>query len=105
MHENAVGNETPPGVAVSTRSIFQLKYAPAPQGAREEVWSVMGVTQQFYKNEDWREVGFLLVYDLSMRDLLGGMVHIPMYYSRGFTLSCCLRQLSSGRFSIRSYGE
>jgi hypothetical protein len=27
------------------------------------------------------------------------------YYSRGFTLSCCLRQLSSGRFSIRSYDE
>ena len=28
----------------------------------------------------------------------------PRYYSRGFTLSCCLRELSSGRFSIRSYG-
>ena len=28
-----------------------------------------------------------------------------LYYSRGFTLSCCLCQLSSGRFSIRSYGE
>jgi hypothetical protein len=27
-----------------------------------------------------------------------------LYYSRGFTLSCCLRELSSGRFSIRSYG-
>ena len=27
------------------------------------------------------------------------------YYSRGFTLSCCLRQLSNGRFSIWNYGE
>ena len=26
--------------------------------AHAEVWSVMGVTPQFYKNEDWREVGF-----------------------------------------------
>src|SRR5260370_34912777 len=34
-----------------------------------------------------------------------GQRAVAWYYSRGFTLSCCLRQLSSGRFPVRGYGE
>jgi hypothetical protein len=69
--------------------------------------------------EVYRSVGGLLDYrirDLSRVSPVSGRVSAAAvlapatavasrYYSRGFTLSCCLRQLSSGRFSIRSYGE
>ena len=33
--------------------------------AHAELWSVMGVTQHFYKNEDWKEVGFSSLDDFN----------------------------------------
>ena len=80
-------------VAVSTEKSVTARRIAAEEQAAAEKWGKTAEESRWMWTEYQRKWP------------PGERVSSDKYYSRGFTLSCCLCQLSSHRFSIRGYGE